>query len=156
MSPKSLFFVLLVISCFSCSSDDVEAESACALVDCATPMLALQFVNQETDEDLFFTEAFPVNELLIVNTISNEIVPFGVSRLEFSERVFITLPSFTDTSESENYQVSIPDVFDIALSFSVDVVQDPCCIGNTYGDVSIEGGNIEVENSDINTYRLLF
>lgn len=156
MSPKKIFFLLLMISCFSCSSDSVEAESPCALVDCATPMLALQFVNEETDEDLFFSETFPVNELLIINTITNEIVPYGVSTLEFSERVFITLPSFTTASEAENYQVSIPDIFDITLSFSVDVIQDPCCVGNTYGDVAIEGGNIGVENSDINTYRLLF
>ncbi|MEP0265648.1 hypothetical protein [Dokdonia sp.] len=156
MFKKIPHFIVVLIVCIACSSDNEETSDACALVDCATPVLALQFVNQETNEDLFFNEAFPINNLQIINTSTEETVPFGVNRLEFSEQIFITLPSFGTSSATENYQVIIPDVFDIALSFSVALIEDPCCVGNIYNDVSIEGNNAGIVNLDLNTYRLLF
>ena len=156
MFKKIPHFIVVLIVCIACSSDNEETADACALVDCATPMLALQFVSGETNEDLFFTETFSINDLQIINAITEEAIAFGVSRLNFSEQVFITIPPFGTSSDTENYRIIIPDVFDVALSFSVALIQDPCCVGNTYDDVSIEGNNIEIVNLDLNTYRLLF
>ncbi|MFT5890375.1 MAG: hypothetical protein ACI9Y7_000465, partial [Dokdonia sp.] len=56
----------------------------------------------------------------------------------------------------ENYKIFITDVFEVAFSFSVEVISDPCCIGNIYTNVAIDGDGVEIENTNFGIYRLRF
>ncbi|WP_299767508.1 hypothetical protein [uncultured Dokdonia sp.] len=156
MLQRTITYIFLLIMCFSCASDDPEtAESACELVDCATVSLALQFVSSETGEDLLSNETFPVESLQIRNMQTNEAISFGVGTAG-TERTIISLPTFVESSDLENYLITIPEIFEFGFSFSVEVIEDPCCLGNNYSNVAIDADNVQIENTEFGIYRLLF
>ncbi|GGG06276.1 hypothetical protein GCM10011344_03430 [Dokdonia pacifica] len=156
MLQRSISTLFVLIMCLSCATDDAEtAASPCELIDCATISLALQFVSSETGEDLFFNETFSINSLQIRNTQTNAVIPFAVGS-SGTERTIISLPTFTESSDLENYQITIPEVFDIGFSFSVEVIEDPCCLGNTYSNVALQADGVQIENTEFGIYRLLF
>lgn len=157
MFRKYSYYLLLVLICFSCSSDDTEtAASPCALVDCAPVSLALQFVSAETGEDLLFNQTFSIEDLQIRNIQTDTAISFGVGTSDAAQRTVITLPTFVESSDLENYLIAIPEVFEVALSFSVEVTSDPCCIGNEYNNVAIEADGVSIENADFAFYKLIF
>ncbi|MFT5891177.1 MAG: hypothetical protein ACI9Y7_001278, partial [Dokdonia sp.] len=139
MLQRRIVLVLLLIICFSCASDETETSNACNLIDCATISLGLEFVAADTGEDLFFNETFPIDNLKIINTQTNQTVDFGVGTLGSGDRTIITLSIFLESNDLENYKIFITDVFEVAFSFSVEVISDPCCIGNIYTNVAIDG-----------------
>ena len=157
MLKRHILLGLLLVICFSCSQDETEETSnACALIDCATISLRLEFVAADTGEDLFFSETFSLGDLKIINTQTNQTIDFGVGTLGSGDRTIITLPTFLESSDLENYQIFITDVFEVAFSFSVEVISDPCCLGNVYSNVAIDANGVAIENTDFGTYRLLF
>ncbi len=156
MLQRSVFYVFLIMCCLSCSQDEAEeTNNACALVDCATVSLRLEFVAADTGEDLFLNETFSAASLQIINTQTNQAINFFVETFGSEERIAIVLPTFTQSAD-ENYQIFIPEVFDVSFSFSVAVVEDPCCIGNEYTNVILDSDNVSLENIGTGRYRLLF
>ena len=148
---------LLLFIGISCSSDDAEtAASACELVDCAPASLALQFVSNETGEDLLFNGTFAVDSLQITNVATNEAIAFSVNNFATSEGTIITLPTFVESSDSENYLISIPESFEIPFNFAVEVIDGPCCLGNLYSDVTIDATDVGIQLTDFGIYQLLF
>ncbi len=157
MIQRRIILGLLLIMCFSCSQDEAqETSNACNLIDCAPVSLGLEFAAADTGEDLFFNDTFSLSDLKIVNTQTNQTIDFGVGTLGSGNRTLITLPTFLESSDLENYQIFITDVFEVAFSFSVEVISDPCCLGNVYTNVALDAEGVTIENTNFGTYRLLF
>ena len=157
MLQRTIISLVLIIFCFSCASDDTEtAANPCALVDCAPVSLALQFVSGETGEDLLFNQTFSIDDLQIRNTQTDTAISFGVGTSDVAQRTIITLPTFVESSDLENYLIAIPEVFEVALSFSVEVVSVPCCIGNIYNNVTVDADGVSIESADFAFYKLIF
>lgn len=156
MLQRGIIYVFLVIYCFSCASDDLETTDPCTLIDCATVSLRLEFVAAATGEDVFSNDTFAIENLQILNTQTNQAVNFFAETFGSGDRTIVVLPTFAESSTLENYQIFIPDAFEIGFSFSVEVVSDPCCLGNIYTNVAVESDDVTIENTNSGTYRLLF
>jgi len=157
MLQRGVVYVFLVMCCLSCSQDEAqETSDACALIDCATISLRLEFVAAATGEDLFLNETFSIDSLQIIDTQTNQAINFFVETLGSGARTTIVLPAFLESSALENYQIFIPEMFDVSFSFSVNVVEDPCCLGNEYTNVTLASDDISLETIDTGRYRLLF
>lgn len=157
MLQRHIAFLFIAISCFSCSQNDTEETSdPCALIDCATVSLRLEFVTQDTGEDLFLTNTFTVDSLQITNTQTNQAINFYTETFGSDERTVVVLPTFSESSTLESYQILIPNVFDVIFSFSVEVISDPCCFGNLYTNVAVNSDDVMLENTSFGAYRLRF
>ena len=156
MLQRCIIYLFIVICSSSCGSDEPEIENACNLIDCATVSLRLEFVAAATGEDLFSNNTFDISSLQMINIQTNEAVNFYAETFGSGDRTVIVLPSFVENSTLENYQIFIPDLFDMAFRFSVEVDSDPCCLLNSYSNVAVEADDITIENTGFASYRLLF
>ncbi|WP_299216450.1 hypothetical protein [uncultured Dokdonia sp.] len=157
MLQRRIAFLFLAISCFSCSQDETqETNNACALVDCISVSLRLEFVAADSGEDLFSNDTFVIDSLQIINTQTNQAINFNAETLGSGDRTVVVLPTFMESSTLESYQISIPNVFEVAFSFSVEAISDPCCLGNVYSNVAVNSDSVTIENTNFGTYRLLF
>lgn len=158
---KRIFFILLVsLSLIQCTLDDIN----CDTVLCAgAPPIILQFISEETGEDLFLNQTFEVDALQIEDLGGNP-VEFSADEFQGGDiRFFISTrgesaPNLETVSRS--YRIFIEDEFDFTVTFNIQRISDDnnCCDGFVLDNIAFEGATVEniPVNDFLGRFNILF
>ena len=145
---RMLGVVALFIATVSCSSDlDSASLSDCSLVDCASGNLLLQFLDGETEEDVFFNGTYNLEDVVITDLETNEDFVFFTGTSQEFETAQIALNTFFESRNNVMLRIAVPDGFETTLSFDVTFIEGECCNVNNYTDVSFTNVT-SVDDSD--------
>ncbi len=145
---RSIAFFVLAMSCFSCASDE-DANSDCSTTLCANSAVIFEFIDADTEEDLFLDGGFSLDDLQIINQENGALIPFSDNRLNpLVERIFVFVPDpENEVAQSINYSVLLPGVFDFTIQYEVAIVDDPCCTDFRFSNFQFEGASVEQSES---------
>lgn len=143
MLQRSLIYVFLVIVCFSCNSDD-DANADCSTTLCANSVVAFEFRDNDTDEDLFLDGGFSLDDLQIINQENGALIPFSDNSQNPSvERIFVFIPDPTnEIAQTVNYRIVLPNVVDFTIRYEVMIVEDPCCTNFRFSNFQFDGASV--------------
>lgn len=134
----------------ACNTDDDSVD--CSTVLCATPELILQFVDAQTEDDVFVDGPYDIQDLQIIDQANQMPVPFRVT--EFEGELFIFFDTFVSVTTARSYQFSVEGNFSINLSFTaVPDLSDDCCPRVDYENVNADEAEVE-QLSGFNTFRV--
>ncbi|WP_299216453.1 hypothetical protein [uncultured Dokdonia sp.] len=128
---KKLIFILFVsLSLIQCNSDDTLD---CGTVLCVGPEFLFEFIDADTGENILegaFDNGAPDG---FVITIGDDNTP-----LTFEQDYGFTSGQLSTFRFTEQFQISLENVFDVQIAFDIEAVSDGgCCQDYNYENVTV-------------------
>lgn len=145
---KYLFLGLLIVSIFSCNTDDQD-ELDCSNVLCAgRPTIVLEFFDEDNLEQYFLDVTDQVPEGLVITTSSGNVLDFGLDYGIFEGSLSLfQLPDF--------FTICLENEFESSISSDVlRIDTDDCCDTYEVGEVTASQGLLTPVLDDILFFRL--
>lgn len=150
MKNAVIYTLLLCVIFIGCNSDDNDGGGTdCSTVLCANTVVALQFIDADTEEDLFLDGGFSLDDLQIVNQDNGESIAFTNNSQNTSvDNIFVFIPDpVNEVAQNINYRVILQGTFDFTIRYEITVVEDPCCTDLRFSEFQFDGANIERSES---------
>lgn len=151
MKNTVIYTLLLCVIFIGCNSDDNNDEGGtdCSTVLCANTVVALQFIDTDTEEDLFLDGGFSLDDLQIVNQDNGESIAFTNNSQNTSvDNIFVFIPDpANEVAQNINYRVILQGTFDFTIRYEITVVEDPCCTDLRFSEFQFDGATIERSES---------
>ena len=137
---QKLFIPLLFFSliCFTnCKEDDVD----CSLVDCVAPGVYLEFINKETEENLFGNGSISAEDIEIsVSGLNNDAIQFG----DVQDGIFIYLNAWPEGSFNASVELNSNRILEMTIH--TERIEGECCSGVIITDVLVTSGDHRLVN----------
>lgn len=136
---KKLFCILLVsLSLVQCNSDE---STDCSLVLCEGPSFIFEFIDTDTGVNVLegvFDNGVPEGFFIALG--EDDIA------LEFEQDYGLnSINQLSIFRFSEQFQISLPDVFDVTIAYNFETTPNGCCQNYIYDNITVTNATFEQE-----------
>ena len=134
---KIIFILFISLSLVQCANDDDALD--CSTVLCVAPEFIFEFIDSDTGDNVLegvFDNGVPDGFFIALGE-DDIALEFGI---DYAVNPLNQLGVFRF---SEQFQISLPNVFDVTIAYDFGAISNGCCQDYTYENVTVTNATFE-------------